>query len=283
MLCWVRGNMIKWRYAVFQTGRFGLYYIFIEWGRTQLLKYKLLALDMDGTLLTDDQQISPETEKWIRKAAAAGVHVCLSTGRGYKEAIPYGDQLDLGTPMITVNGSEIWKSPHELYQRKLFDKAVIETMYNIAREKKTWFWAYAVEGSYNENNWTSELLDRNHWMKFGYFTEDDKVRAEILAKLQDMGGLEITNSSPHNLEINPAGISKASGIRTVCELLDIKMSEVVAVGDSLNDLAAIEAAGLGVAMGNAQDAVKARADVVTASNNDDGIAHIIRDYILQEV
>ncbi|MFD1178166.1 Cof-type HAD-IIB family hydrolase [Paenibacillus puldeungensis] len=247
------------------------------------MKYKLLALDMDGTLLTDEQQISAETEKWIRKAAAAGVHVCLSTGRGYNEAVPYGDQLDLGTPMITVNGSEIWKSPHELYQRKLFDKALISTMYNIAREKKTWFWAYAVEGSYNETNWTPDLLDRNHWMKFGYFTEDDEVRGEILSQLQQIGGLEITNSSPHNLEINPAGISKATGIRTVCELLGIEMSEVVAVGDSLNDLAAIEAAGLGVAMGNAQDTVKEKADVVTSSNNEDGIALIIRDYIFQEV
>ncbi|MNI89787.1 Sugar phosphatase YidA [compost metagenome] len=96
-----------------------------------------------------------------------------------------------------------------------------------------------------------------------------------------MGELEITNSSPYNLEINPAGINKASGVQMVCELLGLAMSEVVAVGDSLNDLAAIQAAGLGVAMGNAQIAVKENADVVTASNNDDGIALIIRDYILK--
>lgn len=247
------------------------------------MKYKLLALDMDGTLLNDDHQISPETEKWIRKAMAAGVHVCLSTGRGFDEAISFGDQLGLKTPMVTANGSEVWKTPHELYHRELFEKSIIETMHNIAQEKKVWFWAYAVEGVYNEKNWDDSLLERNQWIKFGYHIEDDEVRHGVLMQLQDMGGLEITNSSPVNLEINPKGINKASGIRMVCEeLLGIDMSEVIAVGDSLNDLAVIQAAGLGVAMGNAQDTLKENADVVTASNNEDGIALIIRDYILME-
>lgn len=244
------------------------------------LKYKLLALDMDGTLLTDQHEISPETEKWIRKAMDAGVHVCLSTGRGFNEAVPFGEKLGLATPMITANGSEIWSSPYELYHRELLDKAIVAQMHGLAQRYGVWFWAYSVEGSYNEKNWDPALLDLNQWIKFGYHTEDDEIRHAILMELQNMGGLEITNSSPYNLEINPAGVNKASGIKTVCELLGIKMSETVAVGDSMNDLAAIQAAGLGVAMGNAQLAVQENADVVAASNNDDGIAWIIRDYIL---
>ncbi|MBA9084417.1 hypothetical protein FHR92_000874 [Fontibacillus solani] len=245
------------------------------------MKYKLLALDMDGTLLTDNHDISPITEEWIRKAMAAGVHVCLSTGRSYDEAVPFGKQLGLSTPMVTVNGSEVWKSPEELYHRDLLDSSTITRMYDISRKYGVWFWATSVEGSYNEQNWDSTLLENSEWMKFGYYTQDDDIRHRILMELQDMGGLEITNSSPYNLEINPAGINKASGVQMVCELLGLAMSEVVAVGDSLNDLAAIQAAGLGVAMGNAQIAVKENADVVTASNNDDGIALIIRDYILK--
>lgn len=245
------------------------------------MRYKLLALDMDGTLLTDNHQISPITEQWIRKAMAAGVHVCLSTGRGYNEAVPFGKQLGLNTPMVTVNGSEIWKSPEELYHRELFDSHAISKMYDISQKYGVWFWAYSVAGGYNEKNWDPALLESSEWMKFGYYTEDDDLRHRIIMELQDMGGLEITNSSPYNLEINPAGINKASGLAAVCELLGVQMSEVVAVGDSLNDLAAIQAAGLGVAMRNAQIAVQENADVVTASNNDDGIALIIRDYILK--
>ncbi|AWB45886.1 phosphoglycolate phosphatase [Paenibacillus sp. CAA11] len=243
------------------------------------LKYRLLALDMDGTLLTDNHQISPETAKWIRKASEAGVHVCLSTGRSYDEAIDFGVELGLQTPMITVNGSEVWRNPQELYRRELLDKELVSRMYNIAREKNAWFWAHSVEDLYNEKNWDDKLLDEKEWVKFGFHTEDDQVRHEILMLLQEMGGLEITNSSPYNLEINPQGVNKATGIRIVCDLLGIRMEETIAVGDSLNDMAAIQAAGLGVAMGNAQIAVKENADYVTSSNNEDGIAEVIRKFI----
>lgn len=246
------------------------------------MRYQLLALDMDGTLLTDNHEISPLTAEWIGKATAAGVHVCLSTGRSFDEAGPFGDQLGLQTPMVTVNGSEVWKTPHELYRRELFDKELIARMHAIAAEYGVWFWAYAVEGTYNEKNWDPALLDTNQWIKFGYHTEDAELRHKILMRLQEMGGLEITNSSPYNYEINPQGVNKATGIKTVCELLGLDMSQVIAVGDSLNDLAAIQAAGLGVAMGNAQIAVQENADYVTSSNNDDGIAEVIRKFILTE-
>jgi hydroxymethylpyrimidine pyrophosphatase-like HAD family hydrolase len=90
----------------------------------------------------------------------------------------------------------------------------------------------------------------------------------------------VTNSHPCNLEINPIGISKASGIEEVCRLIGISMSEVVAMGDSLNDMAMIKAAGLGVAMGNAQEELKAAADLVTVTNNEHAVAKIIREHIL---
>lgn len=246
------------------------------------MKYKLLALDMDGTLLNDKQEVTPMTAEWIRKAIDAGVHVCLSTGRSFYEAISYGEQLGLSTPMITVNGSEVWKKPYELHHREMMDKELVRLMVKLGKETGTWFWAYSVEGNYNQRNWDDSLIDTQQWMKFGYNTEDQEVRHQLITTLQDTNGLEITNSSPWNLEINPKGINKATAIERVCkELLGIEMSEVVAVGDSLNDLAAIKAAGLGVAMGNAQETVKEEADVVTASNNEDGIALIIRDYILK--
>lgn len=245
-------------------------------------KYKLLALDMDGTLLNDNHEITFETIKWINKAMDEGIHVCLSTGRAAHSAMPYAEQLGLDTPMVTVNGSEVWKAPHELHRRTLVDPDLIRQMYELAIEKDVWFWAYTVNGLHNRDNWLEEGTDLTsiEWLKFGYNTENDELRYQILMALQDMGGLEISNSSPHNLEINPLGINKAAGINEVCQLLNIDMSEVVAVGDSLNDLAVIQAVGLGVAMGNAQEPVKESADLVVGSNNDDGIVEVIRDYIL---
>ncbi|MEJ8303761.1 Cof-type HAD-IIB family hydrolase [Saccharibacillus sacchari] len=241
--------------------------------------YKLLALDMDGTLLNDDHQVSEETAKWIRRAIKEGFHVCLSTGRAAMHALPYAVELGLETPMVTVNGSEVWKAPHDLHFRALMDVELIRKMHAIAEEYGVWFWAYTTERLYNRDHW-AENPEEQEWLKFGYNTKDHDVLHNILMRLQDMGGLQITNSSMDNLEINPGGISKASGIQQVCDLLGITMEQVIAVGDSLNDIAAIQAAGLGVAMGNAQDAVKELADITVASNNEDGIVQVIREYML---
>jgi 5-amino-6-(5-phospho-D-ribitylamino)uracil phosphatase len=244
-------------------------------------KYRLLALDMDGTLLNDEQIITPITVKWLQKAVDAGVHVCLSTGRAFTSAFPYAEQLGLETPMITVNGSEVWRAPHEIYRRSLMDPMLVRQMYELAKEDDIWFWAYSTEKVHKQDNWDGDVTGRE-WLKFGYHTEDDDLRHKLLLRLQDMGGLEITNSSPHNLEINPLGVNKAAGILEVCKLLGLDMSQVIAVGDSLNDLAAIQQAGLGVAMGNAQETVKEEADAVVASNNNDGIAEVVQKYIFNE-
>lgn len=245
-------------------------------------KYRLLALDMDGTLLNDEQLITPETVKWIHKAVDAGIHVCLSTGRAFRSALPYAEQLGLLTPMVTVNGSEVWRAPNELYRRSLMDPKLVEQMHTMALEYGVWFWAYSLHEVHKKDNWDGAVEGRE-WLKFGYQTEDGDIRHELLMRLQDMGGLEITNSSPTNLEINPLDVNKAAGIKEVCKLLGVHMSEVVAVGDSLNDLAVIQQAGLGVAMGNAQETVKQEADAVVSSNNEDGIAEVIQKYIIPDV
>jgi Cof subfamily protein (haloacid dehalogenase superfamily) len=245
--------------------------------------YKLVALDMDGTLLNDRSEISPVNTEWIHKAQEAGVTVMFATGRGFQSALPYAEQLKLDTPMITVNGSEIWRRPHVLHRRTFLNGEVIRRLHELAVTYDTWFWAYTVEGIFNKEKWLNPDTDWNsqHWLKFGFYTEEDDVRPVILQAIQSWGGLEITNSSPWNLEINPEGVTKASAIREVCGILGIDMSEVVAMGDSLNDLAVIQEAGLGVAMGNAQDAVKAAADYVTLTNNENGVAHILKEIVLK--
>lgn len=247
-----------------------------EW---TLSKYALVALDMDGTLLDENEQVSKETAIAIRDAMDAGVTVILSTGRAHKTAVPYARELGLNGPMVTVNGGVIWSNPEELYVQHLLDRQKVHQLYEIAKKYDAWYWAYSTKEVKNRANWNVDI-DAEEWLKFGFTTEDDQVRARIMEDLRGIEGLELTNSSPHNIEINPIGIHKAAGVETVCNLLGITMSQVVAVGDSLNDMAVIRAAGLGVAMGNAQEEVKAAADVVVASNNENGIVEVIRRYVL---
>lgn len=246
-------------------------------------KYKLLALDMDGTLLNERSEISEENAEWIRRAREAGITVSFSTGRGFVSALPYAEQLKLDSPMITVNGGEIWTKPHVLHKRTELSPIYVQRLHELAKAyPEVWYWAYTTLGIYNKERWfgTGESYDSHQWLKFGYYTEDDRARELILAEVQSWGALEISNSSPYNLELNPQGVSKASALRDLCDWMGIGMSEVVAAGDSLNDIAAIREAGLGVAMGNAQEAVKEAADVVTLTNDEHGVAELIKRYVL---
>ncbi|MFD1956213.1 Cof-type HAD-IIB family hydrolase [Paenibacillus thailandensis] len=246
--------------------------------------YKLVALDMDGTLLNEQSEISEENANWIRKALDAGVTVSFSTGRGFQSALPYAEQLGLETPMITVNGGEIWSRPHVLHRRTLMEADYVRRLHEVAvGYGEPWFWAYTTQGIFNKEQWIAagEDYEAYHWLKFGFYTEDDKLLKRIWEEVAAWGAFEMTNSSPWNMELNPLGVSKASAIRELCGLLGIGMDEVVAVGDSLNDIAAIREAGLGVAMGNAQDAVKEAADAITLTNNEHGVAEVIRKYVLK--
>ncbi|XID95801.1 Cof-type HAD-IIB family hydrolase [Paenibacillaceae bacterium WGS1546] len=247
----------------------------------EMKQYKLLALDLDGTLLNERSEVSETNAEWIRRAIEAGVTVCASTGRGFPSALPIVERLGLESPMITVNGGEIWAKPHTLHRRTLLAAELVMKLHAIAeRYPDVWFWAYSTEGLYNKELWAGDT-SALHWLKFGYYTEDLPILRRILTEIREWDELEISNSSPYNIEINPRGVSKATGLAEVCRLLGCDMSEVVSVGDSLNDIAAIRASGLGVAMGNAQEEVKRAANVVTGTNNEDGVAQAIQHYVLR--
>lgn len=241
--------------------------------------YKLIALDMDGTLLNEDKKISAENQAAIREASAQGKVVIMSTGRGAISAMPYIRELGLSTPLVVVNGSEVWASPDTLLKRTLVPIETIRNLHQLAVDHDCWWWAYSVAGVFNRE---SEGLDMNghEWLKFGYFTDNAEKLQRIREVVSSWGTLEITNSHPSNLEMNPLGISKATGVETVCQFLGIAMSEVIAMGDSENDIAMIREVGLGVAMGNAQDVVKRIADITTVTNDEHAVAHIIRTYLL---
>jgi 5-amino-6-(5-phospho-D-ribitylamino)uracil phosphatase len=152
------------------------------------------------------------------------------------------------------------------------------SLWELARTHRTWFWAISTD-----KTWRGELLAdlyARQWLKFGFDIEDDVVREKILEKLTQNHQFEISNSSTTNIEVNAMGINKAKGLLHVCNKLGISMDEVLAVGDSLNDIVMIKEAGCGVAMGNAQDIVKEAADWVTGTNQEDGVAQAIRHWVL---
>ncbi|MEH7294300.1 Cof-type HAD-IIB family hydrolase [Priestia megaterium] len=242
-------------------------------------EFKLIALDMDGTLLNNQQEISKENREAIAKAQEQGVHVVLSTGRSLLTCREYAQSLQLSSYLITVNGSEIWDESGQLVERKLIDASSIEKMWNLTQEHKLNFWAVTTDKVWRDE--FPEDIASQEWLKFGYDIPDDALREEVLKQIAGISDFEISNSSLTNLEINALGINKAKGIMTVCERLGISTDEVIAMGDSLNDMAMIEAAGCGIAMGNAQEAVKEAADWVTDTNVNNGVAKAISHWVLK--
>ena len=239
---------------------------------------KLIALDMDGTLLDDRHKVSDENRRAIKEAEKRGVRVVLSTGRSLKTARDYVLSLELSSYLVTVNGGEIWGPNGELVQRSKVDTEHIQWMFELSKKHKTGFWATSSENVWR-NNMPEDLFSQE-WIKFGFHIEEDEIRESVLKELQDKGLFEISNSSLKNIEVNALGINKAVGLQKVCDLLGISMDNVMAVGDSLNDIAMITEAGLGIAMGNAQETVKEAADDVTGTNQDSGVAQAIEKWVL---
>ncbi|MBK5441968.1 Cof-type HAD-IIB family hydrolase [Peribacillus sp. TH24] len=239
---------------------------------------KLVALDMDGTLLNEAGEISAENRKAIKEAENQGVFVVLSTGRSYATCSDFAKSMELQSYLITVNGSEIYDNQGKLVERNIVDSESIQWMWELSQKHSTHFWAISCDSIYR-----AEMPQRIHdsqWLKFGFDTKDEAIRQTIMDELKSKGNLEISNSSPTNIEVNALGVNKAKAIDVVCSLLNITMDNVMAVGDSLNDLAMIQEAKMGVAMGNAQKIVKEKGDWVTATNQEDGVAKAIQKWVL---
>ncbi|SDK35677.1 hypothetical protein SAMN05216243_2866 [Sediminibacillus albus] len=239
---------------------------------------KLIALDMDGTLLNSDDEISQANSQAITEARNKGVEVVLSTGRHRSSCAAHAASLNLSSYLITVNGSEIWSSEGELIERQSLDIETIKALVDLNERYGTSAWMASTEKVFR-GEFPADL-EGYEWLKVGIDIDSEEVKERILEELQDNELLELSNSHPMNVEINAVGINKARALEKICGLMNITLAEVMTVGDSLNDIKMIQEAGLGIAMGNAQEEVKQAADWVTAENNQDGVAKAIKHWVL---
>ncbi|WP_101842140.1 Cof-type HAD-IIB family hydrolase [Halobacillus sp. Marseille-P3879] len=246
---------------------------------SELKDIKLIALDMDGTLLNTEEKVTEENYKAVQEAKDKGIHVVLSTGRSLDRCRDIAESLGRSSYIVTINGGEIYNDKFELVDQTLLDSKLVERLWELRQQHEVHYWSTTVQGQFNSTeNFDKEVKDYD-WLKFGFDIEDDEIRKVILDELLENKALEISNSSPTNIEVNPAGVNKAAALLKVCERLDLNMENVMSVGDSLNDLAMIKEAGIGVAMGNAQEDVKKAAAWVTDTNNNNGVAKAIRSVL----
>ncbi|WP_067727068.1 Cof-type HAD-IIB family hydrolase [Oceanobacillus damuensis] len=239
---------------------------------------KLIALDMDGTLLTGEHDITERTKIAIEQALGKGTHVVLSTGRGFQTCYPCAEELKLQSYLITANGGQIWTMEKELLDQHLLKTELIEKMYNLGTQVGVNMWMISTSGVFRAE--APDDFYEYEWLKFGCESTDKQKLDIMVQELSHYEELELTNSLPTNVEVNPKGVSKAKALHFLCDKIGITMNEVMAVGDSLNDIKMIQEAGIGVAMGNAQEAIKKVADHTTDTNNNDGVAKAIEQFAL---
>lgn len=263
---------------------------------------RLMATDMDDTLLRDDWTISERTVKAIQQARKQGVYVTIATGRMPASVRPYAKQLGIEVPVITYNGAMVQEV---LSEKVLYRKVIpIETVLNIINwliPRDIHFQIYFKDQIFVEkmNDWSREyeratrvpvvetnlceLLthEKEGVEKILLFGEPEILQGwEEKIHLRYEGQVRTTKSKAHFLELIHPEVNKGAALSSLAERLGIKQKEVLAVGDSLNDLEMIQYAGIGVAMGNGRQEVKEAANVVTSSNQEDGVAQAIEKYVL---
>ncbi|MCL1950220.1 MAG: sugar-phosphatase [Turicibacter sp.] len=271
----------------------------------ELNRYKLIAIDIDGTLLTSEKSIAPETKKAIEKAIATGVHVVLCTGRPLSGVKDYLEALGLnaeGRYVATYNGALVQEiksgEPVVHHQLKGSDMIALlelsqqlglrshfmdlDFMYTTDKEISdyTVLDAYLTKSRLNAIS-KNEVGVEQDYTKFMMVDHPELI--DIAEKNLPDSLLEdytVIRSQPFFLEIMKKGAHKGSGIESLAQKLGINASEVICIGDAENDRHMIEYAGLGVAMDNASDAIKSIANFVTKTNDEHGVAHVIEEYIL---
>jgi len=268
-------------------------------------KIRVLALDLDGTLTNDQKQVTPRTRAALDAAAAQGVTLVLASGRPTAGILPLAKDLGLEHKngcILAYNGGSILDctTGKVLYQQRLYPALVPELCAFAAKEGVA-IVTYNKEGvvtEHPEDEWAARegftnklpmihVDDLASYVDYPVckmlITLDPARRDAVCAKgkAQFEGRADLYPSSPFFIEAVPLGVAKDISLGALLERMGLTRENLMACGDGLNDRSMLEFAGVGVAMQNAEDAVKVVADYVTAAdNNHDGVAEAIEKFIL---
>lgn len=265
------------------------------------MRYKLLALDIDGTLTNSQKQITPKTKAALMAAQEKGVRLVLASGRPSAGVKPLARELEMdkyGGFILSYNGAQVidLKNNKTVYEKTL-DPDVIPVIEKLAHHYGVGVLTYVdgcvvtetpddpyiqLEAKINGlplkgvEDFASAVTEKEpKCLMTGDGDYMGKIEPEIASALED---LSVYRSESYFLEIMPSNINKAKSLAKLCEYAGASREELAACGDGYNDIPMIEYAGLGIAMANAKDPVKGAADVVTLSNDEDGIAAAIHKY-----
>lgn len=273
---------------------------------------KIIVLDLDGTLLTGSKEISPENYAALERAAKAGVHIVPCTGRFYDGMPEAVRQLPFVRYAITVNGAEIYDAvekkvlhsaliPADLADRVFAYMDTLPVIYDCFQDG--WGWMdrelYEKADGFTKDPHMLDMIRMLRTPIAGFrqvirsrgrgiqktqmFFQDLQLRQQVLEAFpQQFPELIATSSMVNNIEINSRDANKGEALRQLCRQLGVDIQDTMAFGDGLNDVTMLRAAGIGVAMGNADASIQAEADIVTDTNDNHGVAKAILRFCFGE-
>ena len=272
------------------------------------MKYKMLVLDVDGTLLNDEKEISKRTLTTLLKVQQMGVRIMLASGRPTYGLLPLAKKLELGTYngyILSYNGGQVINASNGevVFERRINPEHIT---YLEKKAEKNGFSILTYNGdtvvTNNPNDPHVQAEAALNGMKVEHqeffsaaidyppckcmLVSDDEealVGLENHWKRRLNGVLDVFRSEPYFLEVVGSRVDKANTLGVIMEMEGIKTDEIVVFGDGVADVTMLQLADLGIAMGNAPDSVKRCADYVTLSNNEDGVAVAVENYFLAEV
>lgn len=272
------------------------------------MKYKLLVLDVDGTLVNNEREISKRTLATLLKVQQMGVRIVLASGRPTYGLMSLAKALELGNYggfIISYNGCQIINANNGeiLFERRInpemlpyLEKKAHKNSFDIFTYHDDTIITDSPENEYIRNE--AQLNDLNIIVEDEFSTAIDFAPCkcvlvgddeEALISLEEHwkkrldGTLDAFRSEPYFLEVVPYGVNKANTLGVLLEQLGVTREEIIAIGDGVCDVTMIQLAGMGIAMGHSQDSVKVCADYVTTSNEEDGVAQAVEKLILAEV
>ena len=277
--------------------------------------YKMVCIDMDGTLLNSKRKISEVNKKILKQANEKGVHIVITTGRIYCNAEYYSNLLQVNSAVIAANGSIIKEKNQEIAinisvipketNLKILDicnKYRVNPNFQTARHIYggnglisflLYYFAFKTGSKEHEvkihnvrgnKNWEKVLEnEKAEMIKCEIFHSDKGRMKKVRSAIEALGELQVVSSGEYGIDITHKGVSKGTAVEVLAKHYNIKREEIIAIGDSLNDVEMIEYAGLGVAMGNAKEQVKKVADYIAPTNDEDGVARVIEKFILSKV
>lgn len=261
-------------------------------------KIRLAAIDLDGTLLTGDKRITKGNAEAVRKAMQSGALICIATGRAWPGAKEFVQALRPNCPVITSNGAMIvHPETEEILFERCLDRQDAEKVFELGVQRDVTQIVWSDNQLYSSKK--DELSD-DYSRRFG------KIAAKRIGSLSELGNRKIqkilwyfpdpvaeqmlpgvpaeqfenvcvVTSEPNFLEFFSSTVSKAEALRKVAEYCGVLIEETAAIGDAGNDIPMLREAGIGIAMGNAAETTKSKADRVTKDNEHDGVAYALKN------